>query len=68
MSWISALVFFFLGVIVAMLVHSTTYDMCQDYMGKKFDHLVRLMNQWTQERDLAAAQHTAAYSSSSTLP
>jgi hypothetical protein len=51
MSWITALFFFFLGVVVAMMIHTTTYDMCQDFMSQKMDHLVRVMNQWAIDRD-----------------
>jgi uncharacterized membrane protein len=60
MSWISAIVFFILGIIVAMMIHTTTYDMCQEFMAKKFRHMVKLMNEWTLEQERAAAVASAA--------
>jgi glucan phosphoethanolaminetransferase (alkaline phosphatase superfamily) len=57
MSWISAIVFFILGIIVAMMIHTTTYDMCQEFMAQKFRHMVKLMNEWTLEQERATAHH-----------
>jgi hypothetical protein len=57
MSWISAIIFFILGIIVAMMIHTTTYDMCQEFMAQKFRHIVKIMNDWTIEQERVAALH-----------
>jgi hypothetical protein len=37
-----------------MMIHTTTYDMCQEFMAQKFRHVVRIMNDWTIEQERVA--------------